>query len=445
MAQTEQLPLLPPVHPIARRVALASLFLLTLGFAGYQLVVRLGFLPPVLGGYLGIMGVALVGPCLIAYLLQIAKDPWRFNRGDLLFIAFMMMFGTVALFHLLSGSRVVNAQSHLVAFTQMVDFFVIYYLLDLRAPATKILHWVMLLILSAIMLTLQLGVVDPNAGYDEIRLVPDENIAGYMHYSLVYFFVLIGCIAIAPTQIVRLGVYALATATLFYNGARSELIVAIPIFLMSEALLSRRNMFLFGALSLLFLFVAAPFANLLIEMFPQNRAISLVVDLAADQSVQEREFISENALEVIRKNPIFGDYAYYPEGLYAHNMLSVWADFGLFGMVLFLMALIFPLGSVLDNGIKNRIDPELLAFACFTVASLLLFTFAKAYTHPIFGVVLALYSRQLTRKVAAVRRQDSNNLFRPPVALAPTWTTTNARPAAASPLSSPVDRPSGLQ
>ena len=49
---------------------------------------------------------------------------------------------------------------------------------------------------------------------------------------------------------------------------------------------------------------------------------------------------------------------------------------------------------------SNKVEPEVLALAAFAVAAIIFFSFAKAYTHPIFAVALAFTSRYLHRHAA---------------------------------------------
>lgn len=397
MKDAAPLPPLPEPHPLVQWAVLGAFGIMTIAFATYHMLLRLGLIDSFLGGFLGIAGAALFVPMLLIYAGQAAVQPWRVNRGDVLFFAFMLVIGIVALLHFMRGDVVDIARGHLSGITQVTVLFVIFHLLDLRWRPFQFAMWSAFGIFAAIMLSLGLGGVTAEE-YREVQLLPTEDVANYAHYAVSFLFIMIGCIALAPTLLVRLGIYAISTVTLFYNGARSELLVALALFLATESLLSRKNMVLMlGAAAALLLF-GGELVSLLMESYPNNRVVQLLSDFSADQSVREREFVFEHALDVIEKNPIFGDYGYFVEGFYAHNFVSAWAELGLFGFALFIAGVLYPVVGVVDNFLRDRIDKELLAFALIAVASFILFIFAKNYAHPTFAVALALYSRQLARK-----------------------------------------------
>jgi hypothetical protein len=198
----------------------------------------------------------------------------------------------------------------------------------------------------------------------------------------------------------RLALYGAAIITLFYNGARSELIVLIPAALTIEGYLSRGKVIAMILASFVLLFFADEIINALINAFPDNRVVWLLRDFSFDQSYMEREWVQQYALEIIGSSPIFGSFGYYQEGLYAHNILSVWADLGIFGLLLFATGLIAALIYVVRNFHAGERDVETLTLACFTVSAIVFFAFAKAYSHPIFGIALALLARHLVRRMA---------------------------------------------
>jgi len=412
MTDAASLAPLPLPHRFARWVTLVSFGLMTVGFALYHLLLRLGLIEAFLGGYLGIVGVVLFFPLMVVYIMQVAAEPWRFNRGDVLYFSFMLVLTLVASFNLARGRVIDIAQGHLAAVAEITVIYVIFNIADLRWRPFQIAMWVAFAVLAMIMVSLSLGGMGAEE-YQEVQLLPTADVANYAFYAVTFLYLLVCCTALARNMPLRLVVYAIGIVALFYNGARSELIVAIPMFVIAESLLSRKNMALVLVACFVFLFLMGPLIDYLEQAFPNNRAVELLSDFSTDQSVREREFVYLQGLDVIRHHPVFGSYGYYVEGYYVHNLLSAWAELGIFGFALFLAGVLYPVAGATQNFIKNRIDPELLAFALFAGSSFALFVFAKNFSHPTFGVTLAFYSRQLTRKHLTERFTANSLMSRP--------------------------------
>jgi hypothetical protein len=69
-------------------------------------------------------------------------------------------------------------------------------------------------------------------------------------------------------------------------------------------------------------------------LFLETRAAE-IIDLASSASWEERSVAMSRALEVIAENPLVGLYGYHlwDSAGYAHNVLSAWTQYGLFGFV----------------------------------------------------------------------------------------------------------------
>jgi hypothetical protein len=101
-----------------------------------------------------------------------------------------------------------------------------------------------------------------------------------------------------------------------------------------------------------------------------------------------------DARQTISASPIFGDYASYTPGHYAHNILSAWVDLGLFGFVYLLAMLIWPAISMGITGLfSTRNSGEfVLGFALVSVTILLLFK-SHYFTDMLIGAVLGAYCK----------------------------------------------------
>jgi hypothetical protein len=117
-----------------------------------------------------------------------------------------------------------------------------------------------------------------------------------------------------------------------------------------------------------------------------------------DASFSERQQFLDNAIDVITNQPIFGQIGYEVRlgemGEYAHNILHLWANFGIIALILMLIVLFgMPLARLLGSSPRDdRYPLPLLVF----VATELLF-----FRHPenivlffALGILASLYGRQ---------------------------------------------------
>lgn len=386
----------PQISIASKTTALAMLALMTVVFAIYQFLASTGRIPPFLGGYMGIAGAVLAPLAIVIYMCQILPQSWRFNRGDTLFLMFVLMIAVVAGVNYLYERALDVAEDHFKVIPQLIVLFVAFRFIDFRSQTTRRVMWVSFGVTTAIILALDLGTLSQD--YASLHNTGSDDIANYQSFAMFYVFLMIYCICVSRSLPLRALVYMVASIALFRNGARSEMIAVIPIIATVEAFLSRRNTILIFVSAAVLIIFFRDIVGILEAAFPDNRIVYLLRDMAFDQSAIERQYMLDYALIIIEESPFFGDYGYYALGEYTHNGLSAWADFGLFGFMLFVSLLAFPLTQVLRDYIERRIDPETLALAAFTVSGVLLFTFAKYYAHPMIAIIPALYARAKARR-----------------------------------------------
>jgi hypothetical protein len=129
------------------------------------------------------------------------------------------------------------------------------------------------------------------------------------------------------------------------------------------------------------------------NMLPENRILQLL-DLSHSSSAVARQHFSQNALQTISENPVFGDFASYPDGHYAHNVLCAWVDFGLFGMVFFMSLLIWQAVSLFLNGffIRTKSSYFVLAWSFICITLLWVLT-AKNVPDMSVGAAMGAFAR----------------------------------------------------
>ncbi|MBU3738465.1 MAG: O-antigen ligase family protein [Rhodoferax sp.] len=95
-----------------------------------------------------------------------------------------------------------------------------------------------------------------------------------------------------------------------------------------------RKLLYFSAIGIVLLFLLF-WSGLNIRILDKFR--SFVADGYIDTSLRERLDYSRSALAAIIESPISGDFGYdYPGARYAHNMLDVWANYGLIVFIFYL-------------------------------------------------------------------------------------------------------------
>ncbi len=189
-------------------------------------------------------------------------------------------------------------------------------------------------------------------------------------------------------------------AALFVIGARSEFVGAL--ILISLIMTIKRGRALNIGVAIVVSIVA--FSNLhLLESLETNRIRDLVYN-AAYGSRFERELAMSQAVFTIFQNPFIGDYGSYTNGSYAHNVLSMWVDFGMLGFALFigLFAMFF---TKLTHKIRRQSQVAVVAHGIALLATtfLLLLT-AKHFTYILVPLSLA-YACTPVRHSLPVRRE----------------------------------------
>jgi hypothetical protein len=195
---------------------------------------------------------------------------------------------------------------------------------------------------------------------------------------------------IGRNKLFNLCILLISAIILLSIGSRTDLIsIILAILLYCLHLLFKgkgtvlRKTIIFLTLAFTFML----FYFLIQTLFFDSRAAELF-DLASSTSWQGRSDLSSNAVLIIIQNPIFGKFDYYDvSGGYAHNILSAWTSFGLFGIILYIFLLIYFLYVSVNNYFfENRLNTLWLL-----VLSLNLISFSQALiAAPIFYALPAL-------------------------------------------------------
>lgn len=373
----------------AQFAAVLGFIALVPGFALYQLALYLGLIGPFLGGYLGIVGVVVFASLLPFFLISLATRRTITNANDWLFFSFMLIFVGVGFYYLGDLIRFQNAEEKLLAVPQVLSYYFIFRIINLETKPVRILIFSSMIICLIVMRSLDLGVFNDQG--DGVALVESyrDSYANYQFFGMIYLFCSLSFIPSINKAYARIFIYILSGWVLYLNGARSEFIVfAISAGLIEFYLSKSKIIFFLMIMALIFVLMQS--VQYILSSEGAGRISSLFIEGSGDASVVDRRYTIDMALDTIRRSPFFGDFSNHEPGFYAHNFLSAWADFGIIGFAIFVSAIILCLRNAAKVFFNNHITPQFVAMAAMAISGAFLFLFAKAYPHPIFGVMLAL-------------------------------------------------------
>jgi O-antigen ligase len=369
-------------------LAALSFVLLFPAFFYYQSAVAVGYVSNFLGGYFT-AGAALTLPLL---LLALAQAPYLRRIGSsastTLFAVFMAMFATYVLAGAVTGTNAEITSTYLAYLLKFTAIFLAAALVNGQEARFQRLCQLLFL---GIVITALTTASDGKFLQGAITVaLGGEFFLDYQGLAYAYVVMLIYAVP-SLNYLLRLGLYVASVVALFLIGARSEFAGFLVLVLVIEFCKARsRKRFL---LTLMIMAAVAALAFVqLAETFADHRIFALL-EVSSDQSVIERSDLQEDALRTIEENPVFGKYASYEQGHYAHNILSAWVDFGFLGFLILAGFLVAMLGMQLRmfrTFARNDLYVQSLSCTVFTV---LLMLVAKHYTYQMLPVAAGLAYR----------------------------------------------------
>lgn len=381
-------------------LALAGFVFLIPIFSLYQLGLYQGVIQPFLGGYIGIMGAIITAVLLPVLTWCFISGLLKFNIIDFVFFAFMVIFTAVSVYSMGDIHVGENAISKAVAIPLIVSFFCVFRMINLESRGAAFVVLTSLIITGVIIYFLQLGVynqIDQGSIYVSES---NESLANYQFFAMIYLFCFIIMAPKLKSRIFRILLYLVSFYILYINGARSEFAVAIIVAGLVELWIAQTRLLIFLVGGLVVFFIVSNLNFLLSSDFEQGRVSALLIDGSGDASFVDRRYTIKNALKTINESPLFGKFGDHEIGFYAHNVLSVWADFGIFGFALFNFGLLLTLRVALKSFFAPVYSAQATSTAIFALTGTALFLLAKAYVHPYFGVMMAVGAQyvQITRR-----------------------------------------------
>ncbi|CUI08903.1 hypothetical protein LXA47_23225 [Massilia sp. P8910] len=359
------------------------------GFFFYHTALGLGKIPAFLGGYFAPVSLLVTPLLLFCYAGKLRRDPDYLGKTDVAFFLYLAYFGLVVALHGAAGTNHTIFTSHVLALLYMFDTFLIFRMSDFGQRRLRLLTLASLIGMSVIVFAYAVDGAFYLAPLGTAK--NPESLASYQGFSRSYLFTFAPAIAFTRARSLRLALYCLAAPTLYMNTARSEFVAMLFMIPVIELYHTRQKMFMTSVFLVLSL---ALYANLdqLLSLLPSNRTLELL-DLSQSTSASKRHDLTVYAIESITRFPIFGDYANYTPGFYAHNVLSAWVDTGIFGFAFLNGLLITPAAMLLLNGYfsRSRSSEYIHAFSLSCITLLLLMS-SHYFTDMLIGATLATYS-----------------------------------------------------
>lgn len=371
--------------PRTSLVVLFAFVMIVPGFFVYHALVAAGVWPPVLRGYSAASAV-LVLPLLIpAYLLR-CKAVSSFDLAYFGFIGYVLL--VVIAGHAAGGDPTIVG-SYLAVIPQWMSLYLIARLLQPNDP------WVRVLIVVSFVAMSMMVAFNVSQGALLLAAVATvvgdrETLATYQDFAVRFLIVTALCLAITPSRTVRLAINAIAIACLFFTGARSEFLALFIVFAVMEWCRARRPAVVV-LVAMAAIAAAAIALQSIVSLFPENRVVDLIEN-RAEGSVSERQVMLSAAVTTVSDSPLVGRFASYLPGEYAHNILSVWVDFGFIGLAWLLVLLAWPGVGLVSQRRRLARDAGFPSTASLFAATLVLLVFAKAFSYTLLPFALGLYA-----------------------------------------------------
>jgi hypothetical protein len=367
-----------------------AFFLLFPGFFFYQTLLGLGLIGAYLGGYFTLVAVVFTPPLVFFCRRAAQANRIYMSQLDLFCVVFCIYYCLIIAINGVGGANTIVAQRHAQSLMFCIDTYIIFRLSNFNNKKLIRLLLVSLLVMSAITIYLS------NNGFFYLQALGQaqdpQSLATYQGFARSYIYTYLILLSLARSVGARFALYGLASATLFLNGARSEFSASLFSIPLIELYYTKHKLSKVIPLILVLAFFVMN-AEAIVGMLPENRTLQLL-DLSQSTSAIARQHLSSNAWRTITENPIFGDFASYPDGHYAHNILGAWVDFGLIGFLYFSALLLWPAFQLFANGFfyEKKSSEFAIAFS-FTCITILWAVTAKNIPDMSVGAALGAFAK----------------------------------------------------
>lgn len=378
------------------KVTIVFFILLYPVYVVYNTLLAYGIIPPIFGGFYG--GFSFVYIFMMLPILFNITKSYNLNNYCVLIFMYVMyiLFFSIINYFSVDGKEIEVATSQaLEALLLLISaLFLGYYLKLNDFLKTFLFLFLLFSLLFLIGYVLKTGEVMFYAK----TLATDvnvDNVSTYQGYGRTFFIISLLMLALIKKIHNFVLIYFVSLFILFVIGSRSELVA----FALSGAILTPIKYsfnFKYIFYYFLFIFLFFIFIGFVFDNFSDNRSVQLL-DASDSSSWQSREALSDIALDQIKRNPILGYFGGHiieggSSGSYAHNILSVWANFGIVAFIMYILLCLIPLVECSYLFFIKKIKTVEIQF-CFllSVSVFILVIFSKPVFWFIPGILFGSY------------------------------------------------------
>lgn len=389
-------------------VAHGAFLLLFPGFFFYQTLLGIGAIPAFLGGYFTLVAMVLLVPLAGALFYAVKRGRTYATPLDLCLVLLAIYYLLVLATNFASGATQIIVERYVASIIFCFETYVIFRMIDFDDKHFLRIIVISLLIMSVITYYFSVG------GFFFLQALGEAkdpaSLATYQGFARSYIYTYLIVVAVTRSMLLRYLLYAVATTALFLNGARSEFSAIMFLIPAVELYYAKQRLYAIFALLLLSVFLVGG-VETIVSALPENRILQLL-DLSHSSSAITRQRFTGDALRTIWSSPVFGNFASYPDGHYAHNVLTTWVDFGLFGFLFFCGLLVWHAIWLFFNGFfsTTKSGDFVLAWS-FVCAVILWAVTAKNMPDMSVGAALGAFARYRYKKKqpARIQAQPSAN------------------------------------
>jgi hypothetical protein len=372
-------------------LVLAVFAFYTAGFYVYSLLVFHG-MTPFLRGYI-VWAAAISVPFLVVRYIKIVLDPTSHRGID----ALMWLFLAYVLVWMLLIKADKQSPIEFNDYVGVVVTWTMLFMLGRVLPVdVRGLQPVALLIFG-LMLVLILAFTEDGSFVPAQR---GDTFATYQAYAIILALVTFTLLYEVDRELIF---YMTATGaiTLFaILGSRSEFVAMM---FAAVVIVNLRRVSLPGIALQIIAACALYLAYLVLMSTDWNRFQDLV-EGSAEGTRTARAEVNAEAIATILKSPYTGNFGSYEEGSYAHNLLSVWVDFGIVGFALYVALMLWSILAVLfGSSTPLRERQNVVAIGIWAFCALLLAT-TKAWHYFVVPFVIGLLA---SHRLIANRGSDA--------------------------------------
>jgi hypothetical protein len=364
-------------------------------------MIGLGIIPPLLGGYFGVVALLVFPLALTGFVYLNKKNKTNHTIIDYVFITIVILTAVVsfmnyAVYDLSGFSGDMLAWS----LSGLLFNILAYFLANTLSLDSRLFKYLTIGSIGIMALIVFYNIGTSGIFYLKAESVNSEFVATYQGFARS--LAVVGLLSVAILQSTKQSflVFLLTSGALFFNGARTEFVLFFVSYISLLVYLNFRSVRkLFVVLMLLMAgtFLFAVNLEMLLAALPTNRMLQLI-DIVSSTSGEARIHYMLAAFETIANNPLLGDYGSYVKlggiGSHSHNLLSAWVNLGLFGFSLYLFAVLLVINGLvmvmLKMKPKTTEERVIFVFSLFTVLALII---SKDYSYMLFGMMIGFYSR----------------------------------------------------